>query len=504
MAIEKWVITPGESRVIDFELVRKLKVSLIGGKVDVIAHDEPGARIEISGVTGKDLMVSIDGDILEIDHPQLRWDNFIDAFKGFVGSAKAEVSILAPRHVAMKLGVISGDALVSGFTTDAKFSTVSGDVVIDNHEGDVELSSVSGEISAGNHTGRITAHSVSGDIVATGDIVSFNADTVSGSMIVDAYGTPDRVDTNTVSGDLTVRFEPGSGARYRINTVGGTVLLDDMTIKGMLGKGFERVVGELVGPLARARRQQRLGQHLDHASRGAGEARARRMPRPARARATARPRHDPAGLRTRQPAPLPARAARGAAPPRLRAHPGALRPVRRHLQPERGHDLSAPLEARGGGPGDEVDRRAQDRLRDHGAGSAELDSRRHELDAIEDDLTDSVRRLADGVRAEVNDAMRSLRAELASAAREAKRAATSTSASGAGATSAGGTTSPHVESNRAVHEADIVLNEFRQQLRTDLRTHAHRGLVNSESVSVLKARLAQVRADVLATLAASE
>jgi len=113
-----------------------------------------------------------------------------------------------------------------------------------------------------------------------------------------------------------------------------------------------------------------------------------------------------------------------------------------------------------------------------------------------------VRRLADGVRAEVNDAMRSLRAELASAAREAKRAATSTSASGA--TSTGGTTSPHVESNRAVHEADIVLNEFRQQLRTDLRTHAHRGLVNSESVSVLKARLAQVRADVLATLAASE
>jgi DNA-binding PadR family transcriptional regulator len=135
------------------------------------------------------------------------------------------------------------------------------------------------------------------------------------------------------------------------------------------------------------------------------------------------------------------------------------------------------------------------------AGSAELDSRRHELDAIEDDLTDSVRRIADGVRAEVNDAMRSLRAELASAAREAKRAATNTSASGGGATSAG---SPHVDSNRAVHEADIVLNEFRQQLRTDLRTHAHRGLVNSESVSVLKARLAQVRADVLATLATSE
>ncbi|WP_448006400.1 DUF4097 family beta strand repeat-containing protein [Agromyces bauzanensis] len=247
MAIEKWVIAPGESRVIDLELVRKLKVSLIGGKVDIIAHDEPGARIEIRGVTGKDLKVEIDGDVLEVDHPQLRWDNFIDAFKGFVGSAKAEVSILAPRTVALKLGVVSGDALVSGFAGDARLNTVSGDIVLDNHEGDVELSSVSGEVSAGNHTGRITAHSVSGDVVATGDIVAFNADTVSGNMIIDTEGTPDRIDTNTVSGDLTVRFEPGTGARYRINTVGGTVLLDDMTVKGMLGKGFEKVVGELSG-----------------------------------------------------------------------------------------------------------------------------------------------------------------------------------------------------------------------------------------------------------------
>jgi DNA-binding PadR family transcriptional regulator len=129
------------------------------------------------------------------------------------------------------------------------------------------------------------------------------------------------------------------------------------------------------------------------------------------------------------------------------------------------------------------------------AGRAEVDSRRNDLDAIEDDLTDSVRRLADGVRAEVNDAMRSLRAELASAAREAKRAVTSTSASAASNVPGYGT-----DTSRAVHEADLVLNEFRQQLRTDLRTHAHRGAVTTDSVGLLKARLAQVRADVLASL----
>lgn len=126
------------------------------------------------------------------------------------------------------------------------------------------------------------------------------------------------------------------------------------------------------------------------------------------------------------------------------------------------------------------------------AGRAELEARRHELDAIEDEVTDSVRRLADGVRAEVDEAMRSMRAELASAAREAKRAAK---------TATNATMNLSSESNRALHEAELAINEFRQQLRTDLRTHAHRGRVSSESVILLKARLAQVRADVLATLA---
>lgn len=136
------------------------------------------------------------------------------------------------------------------------------------------------------------------------------------------------------------------------------------------------------------------------------------------------------------------------------------------------------------------------------AGRAELEARRGELDGIEDEVTDSVRRLADGVRAEVNDAMRSLRAELASAAREAKRSATKTSASAAsgGTSSTGWGGDARAETSRAVQEADLVLSEFRQQLRTDLRTHASRGRVSPESVTLLKARLAQVRTDVLATL----
>ena len=125
------------------------------------------------------------------------------------------------------------------------------------------------------------------------------------------------------------------------------------------------------------------------------------------------------------------------------------------------------------------------------AGRAELESRRHELDAIEDDVTDSVRRLAEGVRAEVDSAMRTLRAELANAAREAKKAASTESA----------TPQPNAESTRAMHEADLVITEFRQQLRLEFRNQANRGRVSGDTVSLLRTRLADVRSEVLRELA---
>ena len=84
MTLEKWLIpTPGDTRVIDLDGIRSRKISLVGGQVDVVGHDEPGVRVELHGVTGKDLRIETSGDRLEIDHPQLRWDNFLEAFRNF-------------------------------------------------------------------------------------------------------------------------------------------------------------------------------------------------------------------------------------------------------------------------------------------------------------------------------------------------------------------------------------------------------------------------------------
>ena len=247
MTQEKWLVAPGQTKIIDVELVRSLKVGMIGGKVDVIGSDEPGARIEVHSVYGKDLKITMLGDALEIDHPQLRWDNFVDVFASFRGTAKAEVSITVPRDVAMKFGVITANALVTGLRNDAKLSTVSGDLVIDDVVGNLDLNGVSGEMSVRNHTGDIHAHTVSGDITASGTIRRFSVDGVTSAVFLDIVGTPDEIATNLVSGSLTVRLGADVPTRYKLNTVSGTLQLDTQTIRGTLGKGFDGTTGELNG-----------------------------------------------------------------------------------------------------------------------------------------------------------------------------------------------------------------------------------------------------------------
>jgi DNA-binding PadR family transcriptional regulator len=126
------------------------------------------------------------------------------------------------------------------------------------------------------------------------------------------------------------------------------------------------------------------------------------------------------------------------------------------------------------------------------AGRTELLAREGELGRVESEVTESVRRLADEVRSGVSAAMKGLRADLASASRQAKADA-----------SAGRTTTSsdaHSASTRAVHEADLVLNEFRHQLRADLRAQAAGAGLAGETVTDLRTQLDAVRARILGTV----
>ena len=234
MAQEKWLVDG--PKTIDVENVRKLKVSLISGQVDIVGHDEPGVRVEVHSVSGRDLKVAVEGDTLEVDHPQLNWDNWLDVFKSFRGNARADVSIMVPRDISLKFGVVNAEALVSGIHDNASISTVNGDLVIDSVTGDIQINSVSGEISVRNHVGRLAVHSVNGDITASGEIQGMTAEVVTGDVFLDVSGTPDELRLSAVSGNITTRLDAGVPVSYTINTVAGRLQLDDSEITGVRGR----------------------------------------------------------------------------------------------------------------------------------------------------------------------------------------------------------------------------------------------------------------------------
>jgi len=248
MAIEKWIVHPGENRVIDVEGVLALKISLAAGQVDVIAHDEPETRIEVRSVSGKDLRIEMAGGRLEIDHPQLAWDNFLSAFRSFGSSGpRAEIAVAAPRDVLLTLGIVSANALVAGFRRDASINSVSGDLLVDGHTGALRVNSVSADVQARGVTGDFSANTVSGELTASGALTSVNIDTVSSSTFVDAEGPIEEISLNGVSGDATFRLDDGYPANYVLRSAGGRMVVDGIARGSRGPSSFSGSAGALSG-----------------------------------------------------------------------------------------------------------------------------------------------------------------------------------------------------------------------------------------------------------------
>jgi len=135
------------------------------------------------------------------------------------------------------------------------------------------------------------------------------------------------------------------------------------------------------------------------------------------------------------------------------------------------------------------------------AGRAELAERGSELDGIEDELSDSVRRLANEVRSSVNDAMKTLRADLAAAARDARTDARDASRGERTEThTTGWSDDPRVEARMALRDAEAAINDFRQQLRSDLRAQVAEGRLDREVVELITTGLTALRREITEAL----
>jgi hypothetical protein len=208
--------------------VRTLQVGLVGGRVEVLGHDGPGARVEVTSARGRHLEVTWADGVLAVRHPHVRWDGLLDALKGFArGEDDADLRITVPRTAAVRLSTGSADGELTGLRAAATVRTVSGALTVDDLVGDLAVRTVSGQIEVRSLTGSVTGESVSGPLtVQATSLPHLDVKTVSGALTVDLDQTPSALYLKSVSGDLTVRIPPAAGYRLDARSVSGQIVAD--------------------------------------------------------------------------------------------------------------------------------------------------------------------------------------------------------------------------------------------------------------------------------------
>lgn len=235
LGTERWSVSGPQ--VIELADVHRLRVRLIGGRVDVVAHDGDEVRLEVAGVQGQPLEVLRHGDTLDVSHPQLGWESLLDRVRVSGRSRDAaQVSVAVPRGTAVELGTVSAEGLLAGTTADAEVRTVSGSLVLDGVRAPVRVRTVSGDVDVRDQDGPLIANAVSGSLTLSGaGLHELSAKTVSGDVAADLQLVPARVNLTSVSGDLTLRLPDGTGYDLQVRTVSGRVLADGQRLQRQRG-----------------------------------------------------------------------------------------------------------------------------------------------------------------------------------------------------------------------------------------------------------------------------
>ena len=226
------------------DVPHEVKVRLIGGRADVVAHDDLDAvRVEVASVRGRDLVVTWSNGVLDVSHPQLRWDSLLNGFRRSFGREdKAEVSIAVPRGVTVHLGTVTADGLVSGVHAASSVKTVSGTILVDGVHGHVDAKTVSGSIDVRDQHGNFTGDTVSGSLtVQAPELQHLRAKSVSGSLAVDLGSSAATLGASTVSGDVTVRIPADAGFDLDAKSVSGRVVAGGEQLPEKPGRSGGRI-----------------------------------------------------------------------------------------------------------------------------------------------------------------------------------------------------------------------------------------------------------------------
>lgn len=191
-------------------------ISNISGEVTVNGWSR--SQVEVTGELGRnveELIFERDGDRVTIK---------VKVPKKSGRGIESDLYVQVPQGSSIDVGTVSADIDVTKVSGEQNLETVSGDIDTEGAESDVSAVAVSGdiEINAQNKDADTRANTVSGDVFLTDVSGVAGAESVSGDVTISG-GSFDRIDMNTVNGDMQFEAELRSGGKFTADTVNGGV-----------------------------------------------------------------------------------------------------------------------------------------------------------------------------------------------------------------------------------------------------------------------------------------
>jgi len=217
------------NRTLDAASNGRVHISNIAGEVTVNGWSRD--QVEVTGELGRnveELIFERDGNkvIIKVKVPK-------NGGRGI----DSDLHIQVPQGSSLDVSTVSADIDVKKVRGEQMLETVSGDVDTEGGESDVSAEAVSGDVTVNgqNKEANTRANTVSGDVILVRVAGVADAQSVSGDVTV-TEGSFDRVDMNTVNGDILFRAGLRDGGKLVTETVNGSV---DIEFDGAVSGRFD-------------------------------------------------------------------------------------------------------------------------------------------------------------------------------------------------------------------------------------------------------------------------
>ncbi len=246
-----------------------VEVSNVQGMVDITAWDRSEVDLTAELESSKDELeweVTDRSVHIEVRRPHKSYHDDED---------DANLTIRVPKGARIIADTVSADITVKGVRGEVSVQSVSGGVETQAFDSPVKATSVSGEITVAGTGGKasVSTENVSGDSSVTGVRGNYDGEVVSGEIRA-VVAAAERVEVNSVSGDINLSVDLTPSSRLDLESVSGTI---GLRVKPPVNADFdiESFSGDIdncFGPKPRDTSKYTPGSELDF-TQGSGGAR---------------------------------------------------------------------------------------------------------------------------------------------------------------------------------------------------------------------------------------